>query len=246
LAQYHFADCRNNSPQVKLRDGRSPWQVFTKEQLDFNLEKRFQFGDLIAVGLPGDGKAWKFDMRNEVVIYVGDSADIKRGALVYWPYSHNVSERMHMWKLDMTDAQYMQFYRRKMDMLRAPLPYGEIAGAVMDFSRLREEPGGEVTSGFDQGYEVERLESRRPPVPTSDRVLRSARPTIEAATVLTVGDYLDEYGAFLWNEGVALANKTTVRTALQSEASKHWSDAILSEVMALINGVLWRLSSATQ
>jgi hypothetical protein len=76
LALYHFVDWRNKSPQVKLRDGRSPWQVYTREQLDFNLEKRFQFGDLIAVGLPGnlpgDGKAWKCDMRHEVGIYVGD------------------------------------------------------------------------------------------------------------------------------------------------------------------------------
>jgi hypothetical protein len=62
-----------------------------------------------------------------------------------------------MWKLGMTDAQFMKFYSRKMDMLRTPLLYGEIAGAVVGFSRLREEPGGEVNlsaSGLDQGFEV--------------------------------------------------------------------------------------------
>jgi hypothetical protein len=117
-----------------------------------------------------------------------DPPDIKREALVYWPYTHSVAERMHMWKLDMTDANFMQFYSRKMGMLRTPLPYGEIAGAVMDFSWLRVEPGGVVNldvSGIGQGYEVglqdahdEPLGSRRPPVPTSGRVLRSARPTI--------------------------------------------------------------------
>jgi hypothetical protein len=143
-----------------------------------------------------------------------------------------------MWKLDMTDANFMQFYSRKMGMLRTPLPYGEIAGVVMDFSWLRVEPGGVVNldvSGLGQGYEVglqdahdEPLGSRRPPVPTSDRVLRSARPTIEAATDLTVGEYLDEYGAFLWNGGAALgANKTTVRIAMQSGAGEHWREAIL-------------------
>jgi hypothetical protein len=26
---------------VKLKDGRSPWQIFTRGQLDFDLEKRF-------------------------------------------------------------------------------------------------------------------------------------------------------------------------------------------------------------
>jgi hypothetical protein len=133
-------------------------------------------------------------MRHEVGIYVGDPPDIKRGGLAYRLYTHSVAERMHMWNLDMTDAQFMQFYSQKMDMLRTPLPYGEIAGAVMDFSRLREEPGGVVNldaSGLGQGYEVglqdahdEPLGSRRPPAPTSDRVLRSAWPTIEAATVL--------------------------------------------------------------
>jgi hypothetical protein len=251
LALFHFVDCRNKTPHANSRDGLSPWQTFTKEQLDFDLEKRFQFGDLVAVGLPGnlpgDGKSWKFDMRNEVGIYVGDPADIKRGALVYWPYTHGVSERMHMFKLDMTDAQFMRFYSRKMDMLRSPLPYGEIAGAVMDFSKFREDSGGDDPgreAGLGREYEVplqdvhdELPEHRTPPALVSDRVLRSSKPHVKAVSVLTVGDYLDAYGAFLFDQDAAASvSKTTVRTALQSEASDHWRAAIIAEVMSLIQG----------
>jgi hypothetical protein len=113
-----------------------------------------------------------------------------------------------------------------MDMLRVPLPYGDVSGAVMDFTRAREDPGGEVPyldSGLREGYEaplqdadVGPLGSRRRPQRSSDRVLRSARPTVEAAyTASTVGDYLDVYGAFLFVNHAALSvSKTTVCTAL--------------------------------
>jgi hypothetical protein len=134
-----------------------------------------------------------------------------------------------------------------MDVLRSPLPFGEVAGAVMDFSKFREDSGGETTdsaAGLDRGYEAplqevqdDPLEYGRPPAPISDRVLRSSNPRVKEATVLTVGDYLDAYGAFLFEQDVAQSVfKTTVRTALQSEASDHWRAAIVAEVMSLLRG----------
>jgi hypothetical protein len=110
-----------------------------------------------------------------------------------------------------------------MDMLRVPLPYGDVSGAVMDFTRAREDPGGEVPylqAGLREGNEaplqdadVGPLETRRRPQRPSDRVLRSARPIVESAyTAATVGDFLDMYGAFLFEIHAALSvSKTTER-----------------------------------
>jgi hypothetical protein len=250
LALFHFIDCRNKSPNSRSKDGRSPWQVFTKEQLDFEVEKRFEFGDLVAVGLPGnlpsDGKAWKFDCKNEVGIYVGDPVGVKGGALVYWPYTHTVSERMHMWKLEMSDAQFLAFYGRKMEMLRPPLPYAQIAGAVFDFLRATSDSGSETPtreSPLPANYEAALVDDQEPGVhprkvlPISDRVLRSARPTEEAAHYAeTVNELLDSYGAFLFEHGAASVSKVTVRTALQSEEQALWVAAIRKEVFSLIEG----------
>jgi hypothetical protein len=80
LALQHFVDIRNRSPNAKC-GMKSPMQFITKDTLDFNTSFQFNFGDLVAVALPGveSGKEWKFDIKNQLGIYCGNASGYKRG-----------------------------------------------------------------------------------------------------------------------------------------------------------------------
>ena len=140
LAQGHFLDLRNRSPSARVPNGRSPLQVITGEITDFASTHRFAFGDLLAVPTPGntpsEAKTWKFDAKNELGIYVGNPDGVARSSLVYWPQSHSISVRLQAHKLDMTDVQFMSYYRRRAEMRDGSLPYVDVADATHDFRLL--------------------------------------------------------------------------------------------------------------
>ena len=56
--------------------------------------------------------------------------------LVYWPRSHSVLVRMHGWKLDMTDEQFISYYNRRGEMRDGSLPFARMVDAVTDFNEL--------------------------------------------------------------------------------------------------------------
>jgi len=145
LAMLYFLDCRNRTPNKRNKDGRSPLQLITGEVTDFESNLRFAFGDLLACATAGntsaEGKSWKFDAKNELGIFIGTPSDSKRGVLVYWPQSQSISERFHCWKLDMSDTQFMQYYRRREEMRGGAMPLVEVLEHTIDFRILQEVAG---------------------------------------------------------------------------------------------------------
>ena len=68
-----------------------------------NLQKTFcfTFGDLVAIDLPKETRNWKFDLRWDVGIYVGQPENSVEAAMVYFPFKKNSFSRELM-SLDMT------------------------------------------------------------------------------------------------------------------------------------------------
>ena len=63
-----------------LKTGHStPAFMIGAGNLDFSVQFPFAFGDFVAV--PDVEKRWKFDMRKDLGIYLGDADDTKRGFL---------------------------------------------------------------------------------------------------------------------------------------------------------------------
>jgi hypothetical protein len=117
-------------------------QKITKKFTDVSCEYSFAFGELIACPSAGneasDQRSWKFDLKNELGIYVGEADGYKRGRLIYWPHSHGTAVRYHCWPLELTDAQFLKHYNRRVSMTSGTLPFQEVANAVHDWSRDRQ------------------------------------------------------------------------------------------------------------
>ena len=109
-ALFHAIDCRNRVPNTKSRP-MSPYEMITGRKT--NLQKSFQFvfGDIVAVR-----RNWKFDMRWDVGVYVGQPEHSIEAALVYFPYKNQLLVRTDVAKMDMTVEDYRRFYFKRFNM----------------------------------------------------------------------------------------------------------------------------------
>jgi Reverse transcriptase (RNA-dependent DNA polymerase) len=135
MALYHYTALRNrtwNSNCEKFGD-RTPHHIMTGVPTDLSREFKFAFGDMVAVNVPDELEQWKFDTRNQLGIYVGESSDTKGGHLIYWPYTQSITNRLDCTKLTITDAQFLHYFSKLINARTKSLPYGVIDRAVADF-----------------------------------------------------------------------------------------------------------------
>ena len=86
--------------------------------IKINLKKTFQFvfGDLVAVHTPKEKRSWKFDLRWDVGVYVGQPEFSVDAALVFFPYKGQLLVRTDVAKLDITEEAYRRYYSKRFDV----------------------------------------------------------------------------------------------------------------------------------
>ena len=102
------------------------------EYLDWSHTNRFSFGDLIATtvgNLPADGRSWRFDSNNELGVFIGNSFDVKNGCRIYWPTTRAISDRLWCWRIEMSDAQYLDYIHKHAQLFDSPSTSRRIANA---------------------------------------------------------------------------------------------------------------------
>jgi hypothetical protein len=85
-------------------------------------------------------RVWKFDVKNDIGFYMGDEDSIKGGSLIYMPYSHRFLTRGNGHRVLISDVKLLQWYSRRRDIRRNPLPYAIVHDAIMDLLANRETP----------------------------------------------------------------------------------------------------------
>ena len=120
LAVHHFADVRNHTPNVHHAFKSPDHRVNGKAT---NLSKQFQFafGDLVAVGIPKELRDWKFDLRNDIGIYVGQPDGTVDAANVYFPDTGQILTRGSVHKIEVNDEQILRYFQRRKDMRETTL-----------------------------------------------------------------------------------------------------------------------------
>ena len=113
-ALYHAIDCRNRVPNIKCSPS-TPYEVVTGMKVNLSKTFQFVFGDLVAVHMPKDKRSWKFDLRWDVGVYVGQPESSVEAALVYFPYKSQLLVRTDVAKLDITTDAYKRFYSKRYD-----------------------------------------------------------------------------------------------------------------------------------
>jgi hypothetical protein len=251
LALLHFVDCRNASPNAH-HSFKSPRQRVTRDAIDLNRTFNYAFGDIVRVSLPVPDREWKFDVRNDVGIYVGQPSGSVESHLIYWPYTHSVSERSGVSKLEISEQQLQEWCGRREAMRNGSLPYAVFRDAYYDL--CKPSAGGDeeleklsgALSGINDGTmnvsaegvrERQRATRGLAGVPPTDRKLRSQAKDLPSVS--------DPYRTFLASSSQVTSHTTyavkfrtadtpTVNTALKRDDAELWQEAIRKEVDMLM------------
>lgn len=252
-ALMHFIDCRNHSPNVKCGK-MSPYEVITGQTTNLKKTFQFAFGDLVYVRIPNDQREWKFDLRQDIGIYVGQPPGSVDAAYVYYPYSNTQYVRSNLSAVDVSDEVYRRYFARRFDIRDA---------SKSDWSMLKD-VAGDLAFDFEQPsvsdgngdefklvarlaeteeipQELSPVNKRTAAIPKSDRVLRSVSAKSAAAvgsggreTVDDGAEDDDMFKRLCVNAMAAATSKLTVSGALRSEDRAHWIKAIRDEIFALL------------
>ena len=108
-ALFHAIDCKNRTPNKKC-GMKSPYEVLTGRRVNLNKSFQFAFGDLVAVHITKERRKWKFDLRWDVGIFIGQPEASVDAAIVYYPFDGKIFTRTDLIKLEITDDAYRRYY----------------------------------------------------------------------------------------------------------------------------------------
>ena len=254
-ALFHFIDCANHTPNANTKE-LSPHQILTGDST--NLSKTFQyaFGDLVSVSIPDALKKGKFDLRNDLGIYLGQPDQSVDSGIVFLPSTGEEVIRTGLSLVNIDEDSYEKYYNRRrelLDHLISPMKRIEevLGDAEVDFEAVPSFSGADqfiLSAPLAEGEEVpEPLLSkvRKKRVwERSDRVLRprvnaKSAGTSAAAWEGAIGPVEERMIRLMSAYAVAAkSNKLTVTKALKSDESEGWIKAIRDEIFALIGTTL--------
>ena len=213
--------------------------------MDLTRDYPFAFGDFVCVHRPEESGEWKFDLKNELGIYVGSLAECKGGKLIYWPFTHSTAVRGDVTKIEITDEQFLRYYAKAVVKGDKPLPYKVIADAFTEYLDVQIVPEGAEDDAriieslapirvplLDESETVpapiRRKKSRkRAEVEESDRNLRSAYRATLPEDELNID-------SFVLPRDDILARKVTVGQVLKGDDADRWKEAMLKEISQLL------------
>ena len=246
LALMHYIACRNATPHS---NSSSPRQLVMKSSVDLHRQFLHAFGDLVLVHLPSVDKAWKFDVKNDIGIYVGHPEGTVQACYIYWPQDHSISVRTGVSKISVSTPQMLRFFGRR-SSLRDSRPMELIEDAKHFFSIPVQE--GESQEGaieqdktnseplrvplFDSSDTISALPRPMPHLrttPTSDRILRSSSSNSTAVSSVNFLGGHPQHIVPIFSVRNSTIDTPTVRSALASPSRQDWIDSIKSEMNQL-------------
>lgn len=251
LALHHYVDCRNNTPNVHNRHKSPNHQV---NGTATNLDKRFQFafGDVVAVGIPPALKSWKFDLKNDIGIYVGNAESSVDASRIYFPAQGKVLTRGSVTLLEIDDVKLLKYLQRRSDIFN-PTSSATFLHAMeeiaIDFSATPAEyaelPPEQrmVIPLFDEDLPKVPVSRKRPysailPTPMQLRPRGTVTYAHSTSTDSLSGPREEESVLNMLHMSVsAYAAKITSRRALRDGDKDLWLEAIRAEIEhSLIDG----------
>ena len=131
-AARHFVRVSNYVPTRKTKKS-TPAKLIGAGDLDLSVRFLFAFGDFVAVRIPEPEVKWKFDLRRDLGIYLGDADGTKRGSLVLSPTTGAVHVRLDCVKLELTDEMLHKYYDARLSSSDARPIMQKVQDAVVDF-----------------------------------------------------------------------------------------------------------------
>ena len=174
-ALFHSLELRNHTPNSKTGQ-LSPSQLVIKEEgLDLQRQCLFPFGAIVVVSVVDP--AWKFDLKNDLAIYLGHPQGTANGGLVYYPFSGKVCERANITAAKIPGEAFVRYFAARYELSQK-----SVAGTVSAlFDNLVLEDDTEGTATRFRVPMMDRDEIPREPEPPPRVSDLTPRPLEEQA-----------------------------------------------------------------
>ena len=218
-ALFHYVDCRNQQPS-KRDMSVCPSRMVMGATVDLKRSFPFVFGDLVATALEDHERGWKFDLKRDIGVYVGQ-AESKGAVQVLDIQGGGIKIRTDCIKVEITDHQIAQYLRGRSNLSSTTGPGTRIEAAKINFEELsdsiyksdkvirmsipladtsavgdggsaEDDPQEAAVSVRDGPQDVRRTWN---PGPGSDRVLRSKSRSVRVEEERNLSDFF-QYRAF--------------------------------------------------
>jgi hypothetical protein len=137
-AAKHFVKVARHVP-TKRTGQSTPSKLLGAGDLDLSTSFPFAFGDFVAVRIPEADVNWKFDLRRNVGIYLGDADDTKRGYLILDLSTGAVKVRLDCVKLYVSDDVLKAQVNARTRLFDSRPIITKIKDAKINFEKLPEE-----------------------------------------------------------------------------------------------------------
>ena len=246
-ALFHTVDCRNRVPNVKCAPS-TPYEMITGNKV--NLQKTFQFtfGDLVAVHMPKEKRNWKFDLRWDIGVYVGQPEHSVEAAVVYFPYRNALLVRTDVAKLEITEEAYKRFYFKRYDVSGSSIStatriHHRVEECLCDFDKAPEE---DVNDSSPEPMNTPLIEPEETPPELQPEArtrqrrrwddlppARVTRSHTRAANLCSLSDdeLTEVFCATAVKVFLARAGGPKVHEALESGIREQWIDAMFDEIV---------------
>ncbi len=142
-----FIEKKNRTPNRRCYP-LSPYQKVTKKSTKLNNQFNFKFGEVVIVGKPKLNRDGKFDVRNEIGIYIGQDLSMVDTHRIYYPHNHTINNRGSVHSICLSNDQLQAWFAKRIEN-KAPV-YQQVEEACHDlFSESKESE--EVTSSNSNG-----------------------------------------------------------------------------------------------
>ena len=218
LALFHYVRCRNNTPNVHNKY-KTPSHVINVTATDLTNCFSFTFGDVVAVRIPKELRTWKFDLRNDVGIYVGQPEGSVDTHHVYYPDDDTVKTRGSVYKVEISNEKFLQYFQRRKDIRTTNAT--TIPTEILSFPP-NEEPNAE-TNVPPLAFPL--ASDDADPIPTIRKSSRIKRTNTRYNN--SPNDH---------NRVTGLAAKITSKSALKGNDCEKWKEALSAETNMIFNG----------
>ena len=229
---------------------KSPYEVLTGRRVNLNKSFQFAFGDLVAVHITKERRHWKFDLRWDIGIFIGQPEASVDAAIVYYPFDGKVLIRTDLIKLNITDDAYRRYYSCRHDLYEdkrsTPTRIGELLHEnERDITKILEP---DTSNDADPPLTATLLEQDEVPPELAPQHRRRHRKTwdhLPPRRATRADDQVSAHPAICKDPGstntltqiwamTARATGPQVHEALRSPLRAGWVNAIDSEIDTVI------------
>jgi Reverse transcriptase (RNA-dependent DNA polymerase) len=242
-----YCDTRNRSPN-KLCPDSCPLFRVTGQTTNLANTFKFRFGEPVAVGIAKEHRNWKFDLKRELAVYLGQPEGRVDGHIVFFPFDRKILIRGDVIPLNVTEEQLNRFFASRGEVLN---PSGS-----KEFKELIKSIGLSDLPEASKVLPVKRVID----IPETDRILRSkeSNPIVDNCVLVSnfaTAEDSSLCGSFYSaiDDSYILANGMRMRTldnptvlkAMKQDDAEEWRKCIRAEYLENLigNGTLIAASS---